>query len=136
MYRVCHRLLVAAAITLVASTGLRAEQDEPKEPAKPSVRLMIDYGDGVEKHFTALAWKEGMTVFDLMVAAQEHPRGIKFKHRGEGDTAFLTQIDDLKNEGQGRNWVYQVSGKLADRGFAVFPLKRSDTVLWRFGEYR
>jgi hypothetical protein len=135
-----RRLLLAAALFLgstVASVGRPAvvHADDPVPPPA-SVRMVIDYGDGVEKHFTALAWKEGMTVLDALVAAQEHPRGIKFTHRGSDATAFLTQIDELKNEGSGRNWVFRVNDKLATKSFAIFGVKAGDTILWKFGEYR
>ena len=51
-------------------------------------------------------------------------------------TALLTKIDDLKNEGRGRNWLYRVNDKLADRSFGVFELKKRDTILWKFAQYR
>jgi hypothetical protein len=104
---------------------------EAKPPAK-AVTLIIDYGDGVQKHFTAIAWKEGMTVLDAMKAASEHPRGIALEYRGRGATSLLLRIDDLKNEGDGRNWVYRVNGKLADRGVGVYRLRSGDAILWRF----
>jgi hypothetical protein len=104
--------------------------------SKPSVRLVIAFGDGVEKHFTELAWKKDMTVLDLLRAAQDHPRGIRFQHRGNAETAFVTEIDGLKNEGQGKNWIYQVNGELADRSCGVYQLDKGDTVLWSFGKYR
>jgi hypothetical protein len=106
-----------------------------QETAK-SVRLVIDYGDGAEKHFTALAWREGITVLDAMKAAQDHPRGIQFQFRGAGATAFLTQIDDLKNEGSGRNWIYRVNGEFAERSFAAAKLEAGDAVLWKFEKSR
>jgi len=49
---------------------------------------------------------------------------------------MLTRIDDLANEGSGRNWIYRVNGKLADRGIGAFNLKLGDTVLWRFEKYQ
>lgn len=106
------------------------------EPAKATVGLVIDYDDGVEKHFRHLAWKSGMTVLDVLQAAKQHPRGIQFVYRGQGDTAFLTQIDDLKNEGRGRNWIFSVNGQLGERSFAVTELKASDRVLWKFTQYK
>ena len=124
--------LGCAVLTAVAASPPRAD-DAPKPP---TVRLIIDYGDGVEKHFTALAWKEGMTVLDALEAAQKHPRGIKFVYRGKGATAFLTQIDELENEGRGRNWVYRVNDELAKKSFAILTVKAGDTILWTFGEYR
>lgn len=97
--------------------------------------MVIDYDDGVEKHFQ-LAWKPGLTVLDVLQAAQRHPRGIQFVYRGERDTAFLTQIDDLKNEGRGRNWLFSVNGQLGQRGFAVTEVKASDRVRWQFTRYK
>ena len=106
-----------------------------QEPAA-RVEVVINYGDGVEKRFTAVPWKEEMTVLDAMKHAQNHPRGIKFEHRGSGATTFLTQIDDLKNEGSGRNWIYRVNGELATCSFAIHELKRGDAVLWSFEKSR
>ena len=117
---------------LVAATPFAAETAE----SASSVQVVIDYGDGCEKHFKAIAWKEGMTVLDALEAAQKHPRGIKIVYRGKGATAFLTQIDELENEGSGRNWIYRVNKELASKSFAVCALKAGDTVLWKFGEYR
>lgn len=105
------------------------------EPAA-TCRLVIDYGDGVEKHFSQLAWRDGLTVQDLLNTAAKHPRGIKFEFRGQGETAILTQLDGVKNEGSGRNWIYQVNGKFGDRSFAIQKLSAGDNVLWKFGEYR
>lgn len=129
-----RRIFLLAGFALVCSflslVGSAAEE------TAPTVRVVIDYGDGVEKHFTTLAFRGEMTVLDAMKAAQEHPRGIKFQHRGSGATAFLTQIDDAKNEGAGRNWVYRVNGELGDRSFALYELKAGDAVLWKFEKSR
>ncbi len=126
---------MALLLLICADYVVRLKADEA-EPAKQLVRLVIDYGDGVQKHFTELAWHDEMTVLDALTAAQKHPRGIRIKYRSQGATAFLTKIDDLENEGGDRNWVYRVNDKFADKSFAVFTLKPGDTVLWKFGEYR
>ena len=127
-------LTIALALFNTMPVGRAFAADEP--PAAKTVRMVVDYGDGVQKHFTKLAWRDGMTVLDALTAAAKHPRGIKIKYRSKGATAFLTKIDELENEGRARNWVYRVNNKLADRGFGIFPLKPGDTVLWKFGEYR
>ncbi len=103
--------------------------------AAEQVKLIVDYGDGVQKQFTELAWKEGLTVLAATQAAQEHPRGITIKVRSSGSTAFLTQIDDVKNEGNGKNWIFRVNGKLSDRSCGIYKLNDGDTVLWRFQTY-
>ena len=104
--------------------------------AEEHVKLVIDYGDGVEKHFTQLSHKEGLTVLGATQLAGKHTRGVQAKVRGSGSIAFLTQIDDVSNEGGGgRNWVFRVNGKLGDRSCGIYELKPGDTVLWRFQKY-
>ncbi len=129
-------LLAAVAAILVCSVQTHSANAADGPPVPKRVRMVINYGDGVEKHFTQLAWRDGMTVLDALIAAEKHPHGIKIKYRGKGATAFLTKIDDLENEGRTRNWIYRVNSKLATRGFGIFTLKPGDTILWKFGEYR
>ena len=108
---------------------------EKKIVGTDTVQLIIDYGDGVRKHFHQINWKDKMTVQDVTVAASKHPRGIQIKQRGKKATAFLSQIDDLANNPRGRSWVYRVNGKLADRSFGVYPVHTGDIVTWSFQAY-
>lgn len=126
VYTLCLALLCLSVLANVL----------PAAETAPQIRIVIDYGDGVEKHFTALTWKEGMTVLDAMQAAKSHPRGVTFKHRGSGATAFLLQIDDKENQGREGNWVYRVNDKLAERSFGAQELKAGDAVLWKFEKPR
>lgn len=126
-------LVLLGSFFVAVPSGGEENQDDG---SFPSVRLVIDYGDGVEKHFPRLGWNDGMTVLDLMRAAQQHPRGITFAQRGRGPTAFLTRIDDLENEGRGRNWTYRINDRLADRSFAVQTVQAREQVVWRFGTAR
>ena len=134
--------LVSACLTIAILSGLFVFSTRPiasthaADVVPPAVRLVIDYGDGVQKHFTQLPWKKGITAFDALQQAAAHRRGIEFRHRGAGATAFVTQIDDLKNEGRKRNWVFRVNNKLAERSCGIETLKPGDTILWKFGEYR
>lgn len=119
------RSLVVALALLAFATRLVA--------AEPTVSVGVDYGDGSEKRFSAIAWQEGTTVLEALQSAAKHPRGPTFKHRGSGATAFVSQIDDVANAGGGgKNWRFHVNGKLADQGCGVFPLKAGDAVLWKF----
>lgn len=128
-------LLVAATMVLAAHTRF-ADADEPK-PDKPrrTVELTIDYGDGFQKRYTQLKATAKMTVLEVLSAAKKHPRGIDFKSRGKGETAFVTQIDQLKNEGAGRNWIFSVNGKQGKRSCGVTFVEAGDKVLWRFSKY-
>jgi len=135
-----QRCLVAmAAITLgfvlrPFGPSHSVNADEPASAQSQAVQLTIDYGDGVQKVFHPLGWKEGLTVLAALESASKHPRGIKLTVRGSGATAFVTAIDDQTNEGMGRNWTYQVNGKRANKSCGAWVLKAGDSVLWRFAE--
>lgn len=125
------RKTVALAVVLVAIWQAAAAAQE----AAASVRVTIDYGDGVQKVFSALPWKEKMTVFAALQAAEKHPRGIKVTHSGSGETTFISGIDDALNEGaDGNNWRYAVNDQPARYSAGVTELKAGDTVVWRFAK--
>jgi hypothetical protein len=135
--------LVALAGGLIVARPVALAATEP--PATPQastvrpIRLSIDYRDGVIKTFTSLAHQPGMTVFDALLAAGKHPRGVKIETRGSGETAFVVAIDDLKNQGGGaeaRNWQFRVNGDLGKRGSGVTELAPGDEVLWVFEVYK
>jgi len=124
-----RRNWLTALVLVAMCTGRPLVADD----ASHAARLTIDYGDGVQKTFTALPWKEKMTVFDLLKAAEGHPRGIKVAHTGKGETIFVTAIDDLTNEGTGgSNWRYTVNDKPARYSAGVMELKAGEAVVWRF----
>jgi hypothetical protein len=106
-------------------------------PGEPSVELVIDYGDGVEKRFKQIPYQEKMTVGTAMDFAKRHPHGITYQVRGSGDSALLTRIDDLANqeETDGKNWLFRVNGKLGTKSFDAYVLSPGDVILWKFGEY-
>jgi hypothetical protein len=71
-----------------------------------------------------------MTVADAMKASS----GVKISQKGSGQSAFVTSIDGVENQGaDGQNWTYSVNGQMADRSYAVYELKPGDQVLWTFG---
>ena len=119
-------------LLLLVAVGSSAQAPKASPAA---VGLVIDYGDGVQKQFR-LPWKQDMTVFDAMNLAQANPHGIKFTYEGPTpDKYFLTQIDDVKNEGSGsgkRNWLYSVNTIPAKESFGICKLKATDKVSWEF----
>jgi hypothetical protein len=131
-----NRRTILATLVILAIASVSEGQRAQARLAPKIVRLVIDYGDGVQKHFTQLDWKEGMTVLDAMRAAREHPRGIAFDSRGKRATLFIFKIDGLENETQGKGWLYKVNDKLADRSCGIYELEAGDAVLWTFEEYR
>lgn len=121
-----------AIMILSANQRVCANQatGEPRETK--AVRLVIDYGDGVEKHFTRLTVTGQVTCLELMQQAKKHKRGISFKHQGKGATALLLEIDGVKNEGNGKNWVFRINDQLGDRSFGIATVKAGDTLKWSF----
>ena len=129
----CNRLTRRAAAILLAALVLAAPAGDRAQAQSATVRLVIDYGDGVIKTITGLPWMRGSTVLDVMNAAKSRPHGISFGYTGSGATAFLTQIDDVANEGGAKkNWQLSVNTSYADKSFAVYDVQPLDVVFWRF----
>jgi len=129
-----RRAAVLAAALLVFAAAWVARPAAGEDVA-PTVRLVVDYGDGVTKTVSDLAWAKGNTVLDAMKAATARPHGISFSFTGSAAAAVLTRIDDVQNEGGGagkRNWQYWVQDAYGDRSFAAFELQAQDVVVWRF----
>lgn len=133
-----YRRWLLATIASVPATTLFLVAAVP-DPTTKNPLLVIDYGDGVEKHFTKLEWQPGMTVLDLLKEADKHPRGIEFEQRGRADTAFVSSIDGQEGEGGGRdkrNWLFFVNDQPADRSCGIFEIQENDRVAWRFAVLR
>jgi len=131
-------LAFAAATALSCLGGACVRGTFAAEPAAaPTIKLIVEYGDGVEKHFL-LPWQQGMTVLDATKQAAASPHGIKFESTGGGATAFLAQIDDVKNQGGGsgkKNWLYWVNGEQGKAGFGARKLEPGDSARWKFAVY-
>lgn len=143
--KMAHRWLCGVCVALLAvfiavgawPGSLRAQPATTHDNVFRSVKLVVEYGEGFEKRYTALAWKKGMSVADAMGAARSMPapRGLAFESVGAGERAFLKSIDGVANEGgaQGaRNWLYWINDEFADESFGAGELKPGDTATWRF----
>jgi hypothetical protein len=122
---------VVLAILLCAMPGAPAIASQKTA----TVQLVVDYGDGVELRFKALPWKEGMTVLDVLSAAQAHRHGIKFVSRGKGTSTLVTKIGDMANEGDGKNWLYSVNDQRGEVSAGAQKVAPNDTILWTFQVY-
>ena len=124
---------------LVSLSAGQAAADDGDKTVKAAhgqaVSLIVDYGNGMRKHFTGLPWRKGMTVQDAMEAAKSLRPGLTYTIRGSKDTAFLTDIDGIKNEGSAgkRNWLYWVNNAFGDRSIGIRTLTIDDAVVFRFG---
>ena len=125
-----------AAMALLAAMILITGDISQRAVAQTAVvRLTVDYGDGVIKTITDLPWTKGSTVLDVMNAAKSHSHGITFGYSGSGSSAFLTQIDNVTNEGGGsgkKNWQFWVNTAYADKSFGVYEVQALDVIFWRF----
>lgn len=104
-----------------------------------TVRVILDYGNDVEKHYNALPWKDGLTVLDALKLARESKPGIEFRTSGNGETALVTEIDGFANRPggpDGRNWVFRVNDRLATRSCGVEVLRPGDVALWKYDQWR
>jgi hypothetical protein len=114
--------------------GPEAEVESPSAAVDVNVEpvsLTVDFGEGRRERYSAVAWREGMTVGDLMQETRKAE--LQYAVQGSGAAAFLVTIQDVSNEGaDGRNWTYTVNGKRGDRSFAVYELRPGDQVLWTF----
>jgi hypothetical protein len=127
-----RRLLLTMMSLAMVGTALPLAAHEP---APTGLRLVIDYGDGVQTHFTNLKWRSGMAVLDALAAAQAHSHGVTHATKGSGETAMVTKIGDLKNEGAGKNWIFYVNSKPGEASAAVSAVKAGDVILWKFERY-
>jgi Domain of unknown function (DUF4430) len=127
--------LTRRLVAILLATILLFAASAPGQAQSATVRLVVDYGDGVIKTITGLPWAKGSTVLDVMNAAKSRPHGINFSYTGSGASAFLTRIDDVANEGGGgskKNWQLWVNTSYADKSFGVYEVQPLDVVLWRF----
>ena len=112
-----RRTFVLIGLLILAGSTPRSPSAAGQQPTEKTkyVHLVVDYGDGVEKHFTQLVWKEGQTAFDMLRAAEKHARGVKVNSRGRGDTAFVQQIDDLPNGVDDKFWTFSRQWRIVRR---------------------
>lgn len=78
------------------------------------------------------AMKPASSVYDLMSALKEQKK-IDFKdYNYSGMGFFVTEINGIKNNSAGENWLYYVNGKLASIGVSYYKLKNNDTIEWKY----
>tara|TARA_B110000438_G_scaffold57288_1_gene57362 strand:- start:199 stop:621 length:423 start_codon:yes stop_codon:yes gene_type:complete len=99
------------------------------------MRLVIQYENGFEKHYTQFKHHRGMTVLQMMQQMQKHPQATKFKVRGSGASTFLYELDSVANQGATNNWIYYVNAKRATEGIGTKTLLAGDIVRWKFEAY-
>ena len=97
-----------------------------------TITLQFEYGDGFSKQYKTIPISQGDTVLDAMKTMQTHPQKILFKARGSGELTFIYEIDMIKNEGRGKNWMFYVNQQRANVGVGIYKLKAGDRVVWKY----
>jgi len=88
--------VLAAIVLVIAAPGFGRLAGAG---AENTVRLIVDYGDGVAKTVGNLSWSKGITVLDAMKEAATRPHGLSFSSTGSGDGAMLVKIVTAKTFG-------------------------------------
>lgn len=101
-----------------------------------TITLQFEYGDGFSKQYKTIPISQGDTVLDAMKTMQTHPQKILFKARGNGELTFIYEIDMIKNEGRGKNWMFYVNQQRANVGVGIYKLKAGDRVVWKYEVFR
>ena len=97
-----------------------------------TVILQFDYGNGFSKQYKTISLSRGDTVLDAMKSMQKHPQKIPFKTRGSGELTFIFEIDMIRNEGNGKNWMFYVNGQRANVGVGAYKLQANDLIAWKY----
>lgn len=137
-------LLLTLSLTLTGCGGSSSPDPSssgsgatvPDANAQP-VTLVIEL-DARARTFADIPWTSGMTVKDVMEQAEDDAGKLSFDYAGRGETAILSAIDGVENQGAGRaakNWLYWVGDTFATRSFAIAPVEPGQTVTWRFAPY-
>ena len=78
-----------------------------------TVALTIDYSNGVQKHFSSIPWKKGLTILEAIQASAEIPPGatISFGSDRSGHVIGLV-VDELpRKDVPASEWVVWVNAK-------------------------
>lgn len=113
------------------------DKDNENESITLVIRWTTDQGKtSKKKTIKDIPFQKKMTVLDVMKYAAGKKK-IKFSHRGKNETAFLTEIDGIKNQGaRGDNWIFRVNDMLGKKSFGVTEIQPGDSVSWTFGKYK
>jgi hypothetical protein len=134
------RHMRAAVNSTAGGSGAAAVGTSAETPAATGISIVVDFGDGGQKRVSGIAFTPGMTVLDAMNAARSAPHGISFAANGRGETALVTQIEDVANEsgvqGHTRAWQYWVNRQYGMVSVGVAALHAGDRVSWAFREYK
>lgn len=129
-----HLAILLTCLALGCEQSQAPSSGSTSTESSGTVDLKINFRDR-EDIQVAIPCSSDSTVLSIMQRAQ-NIGDLSFTSRSAGETAFLSAIEGVENEGGGGdNWVFRVNGKLGDRSCGVFPVSPRDEIEWRFGAY-
>ena len=106
------------------------------QPKTITVSMQFEYGLGFSKQFNEIKVKENGTILDSMRAMQKHRFRITYKSKGSGTFTFISEIDTIRNEGNGKNWIVYINGERAKVGVGAYQLKANDSIVWKYESFQ
>ena len=138
-FNVTKQSLLSLAVVLLSVLALQYCKQEPGAIGAG--------GDSVAVQIPALADRAAVqeqipaeaghtqSVLAYMQAMQKKGL-VEFTSSGEGDMVLIESLQGLKNQGAtGKNWLYAVDGKLANRGVATMTVAGGQRVQWCYVTY-
>ncbi len=112
------------------------EKKEPvgKENLNSSYSVKMDVKNeqiilSLSKNYT-----EKKSIYEIMLDLEQNQQ-LDFVESGKNDWIFIEEIQNIKNEGSGKNkknWLIFVDGKLAEKGVSQIYLDKDTYILWCF----
>ena len=136
MTRFKSAALISVFAISLSMIGCDSSKELPAELQRDigTVTLEVEYGSEKRMKSIPVVCSPDSTVL-LSLERAQNLKKLKFESRGSGETAFISEIDGVKNEGaSGKNWIYRVNDKLGDKSAGVFEVNPGDTISWSFGE--
>ena len=129
-----NNLIALFALLLVGCDAAPSVSNSSTKTAG-TVQLEIDFGGKRENISVHVPCSADSTAFQILERAR-NMGDLEFESTGQQETAFVASIGGVKNEGAaGRNWLFEVNGKLANQGSGSFLVKKDDLIRWRMGDY-
>lgn len=128
--------LVSVFAISISMVGCDSSKELPAELQRAIGTVMVEIDFGSEKRMKSIpvVCSPDSTVLMSLERAQ-NMKMLKFESRGSGETAFVSAIDGVANEGSdGRNWIYRVNEKLGDKSAGIYAVGPGDTISWSFGD--
>ncbi len=106
-------------------------QDQAKAPAsEPNKKILANLAISGVKYEAQVS--PDSTVYDLMRLLKEQNK-IDFKSRDYSRLGFfIEEINGVKNDPAGKNWLYYVNGQPAQVGVSYYKLKNNDVIEWKY----